>query len=754
MDRSDRTSVPARRLGMAVMLGFASSAGLLEGQAEAQEIQTEPATSDAAIKLPAVRVKAQDTKGTIPNVNSIHLDVAQMPESVRDTPQTINVVPQEIIKEQRIYTLDQALANVPGITMSTGEGRGGLNGDQFRIRGQQARGDIYLDGLRDFGTYTRDIFDVENVAVIKGPSGEYFGAANLGGLINETLKRAHEGRSYSYDQAFGSASLYRGQGDVNYQINNNVALRVNGMYNQAGVAGRDYVYSNRYGTAVDLGVGLHSKTSWHLNWRWLHTDSVPDYGVGMIQMPNGEYRPLTSEGLNRNTTYARSADRDNSDIHSLTSTFRSEINSWLTFSNNTRLTKYERNYASTTPGTCTSTCADEFLAGGNPSLSYGAGGGVSYLSKGWGVENVMMGDARFRTSIIKHDIKVGVDVSYQSENRYSGTWHNRVNDQLVRNTSHTSDDVYITFPNANLATVGARDVGIFMSDHVQLLKQLSVFGTARWDAFQSTYASSSVSETKQNAFRWSPSASVVYSPFANASFYFTYSRSYKPIGVDVSSQVTILASDTAQTPFTPQRSDLYEVGAKADFLHKRLGATLALFQIKQNNAYYYDSNGDVVTGVLDAGVGLNTKGAELTLTGKVTDAWDIYGSYSYMDGHVTHSTSYSGNQAPGVSHNNFSLWTSYDLSKNLLDPSWGRFKVAGGAQYASAYWANGNYANTARIPCQFSLNGMVSWETERYRVSLNATNLTNHLNYASSFNASRAVPGPGRTFIGNLGVTF
>ncbi|CAM3197522.1 TonB-dependent siderophore receptor [Komagataeibacter xylinus] len=249
-------------LGMSVGLG----AGADEAHADAPPAPTD--TADSTIKLSAVRVggTAQDADAGIEsgNTNSETLHIARMPASVRDTPQTITVVPQELIKQQRAFTLDQALTNVPGITLSTGEGAGGLNGDQFRIRGLQARQDIYTDGLRDFGTYTRDTFNTESVEVIKGPSGEYFGAGNVGGVINQSQKHAHAGNSYSYDQTFGSGPLFRGVGDINYQINEDMAIRINGMFNKQDVVDRDNVTSNRYGAAVDFGVGLRSKTSWHL----------------------------------------------------------------------------------------------------------------------------------------------------------------------------------------------------------------------------------------------------------------------------------------------------------------------------------------------------------------------------------------------------------------------------------------------------------------------------------------------------------
>lgn len=181
MSQSGRFAFQKQKVSLAVALGMTTSFGA--GEAFAQDTTPSTNETDSSIKLPAVRVRGEGDAGVAAgNTNSSTLNISRMPASVRDTPQTITVVPHEIIKEQRVFTLDQALANVPGITLSTGEGNGGMNGDQFRIRGLQARQDMYTDGLRDFGTYTRDIFNTEDVQVIKGPTGEYFGAGNVGGL--------------------------------------------------------------------------------------------------------------------------------------------------------------------------------------------------------------------------------------------------------------------------------------------------------------------------------------------------------------------------------------------------------------------------------------------------------------------------------------------------------------------------------------------------------------------------------------------
>ncbi|MDG6093640.1 TonB-dependent receptor [Acetobacter sp. AN02] len=431
------------------------------------------------------------------------------------------------------------------------------------------------------------------------------------------------------------------------------------------------------------------------------------------------------------------------------------------------MTRYERQYAATTPTSCsnavaagaTVSCASQFFSGGNPALPYGAGGGVGYDQKGWGVQNILMGRAQFRTWTISHDIKAGVDVNYVDDNRYYGSWTGRVNNQSMRSPQYYYPGVNLSFPRSGLRNSTARDVGLFFSDRIRLTKQITLFGTARWDSFETTYNSEAVTTGRQTsqADRWSPSGSIVYAPLENGSFYFTFSRSYKPVGTDITSAVTNNAgsADVASNDksLRPQRSDLYEFGTKWDFLHKRLGTTLAFFQINENNSQYYDANGDLALGFGDSGSGRRIRGVELSLTGKITKNWDIYGGYSYLDGKVTHSATAHGNQAPIVSHNNFSVWSSYDLSPLVLNQGWASLKVGGGAQYASGYWAAPSLVPTYRMPYNFTLNGMVSWEVRHYRVSFNGNNITDRVNYGSSFNG-RTVPSAGRTFLGNVGVTF
>lgn len=743
---------------------LAMTAGLGWGGVGEVEAQTKKLPSAAPTKaettevaLPSVRVHGESPTDGL-NINETPLSIARMPHTVRETPQTINVVPKKLIQEQQIFTLDQALANVPGITMSAGEGNGGMNGDQFRIRGQQARGDIYEDGLRDFGNYVRDIYNVESIEVVKGASGQYFGAGNVGGVINQTLKKAHLGNAFQYHQSFGSGPLYRGTADANYQLTDHAALRLNGMFNKQMVADRTHLRTDRYGVAADLGLGIGTKTPWHLNYQWLGSRGLPDYGVSMLQK-NEIYRPVTEYGLPRETTYTRNFDHDDGNVHMVTSKFAYHVASWLTLSNDTRYSHYTRRFAATTPAACRGVCATSFLAGGNPLLPYGAGGGMAYDQAGWGIQNVSMGRSHFKTGPLRHDLAAGVDINYTKDNRLFGSYVGRQNNQSMRTPRFTYPGTSIIYPDSGARTADFRDLGLFLADKVKLTKQVSLAGAVRWDSYEATSWSASRAAAglqRQSSNEFSPSASLIYEPAKNAMLYFTYAQSYKPVGTDVSS-LTMSRPDIGDVPLNgrdlkPQRSDLYELGGKADFLNGKLGITGALFQIEQNNAFTYDDFGQVIVGFQDSGSGRRIRGFELSATGRLTRDWNIYTTYAFMGGKVTHSALYHGNKSPQIPQNNISAWTTYDLTRFTLKSDQQKLVVGGGVQYATGYWTN--EANTARMPDNVMLNAMVSYTYRRYQFQFNANNLTNHLNYASAFSTNRTVPRAGRTFLGTIGVTF
>lgn len=713
------------------------------------------ATEKDSILLGPVTVSADTVQSPPPeNVNTTPTRSSRLPETVKETPRVINVVPEEIIEQQRATSLEQVLKNVPGITISTGEGRGGQNGDQFRIRGLSAAGDIYTDGLKDFGVYTHDTFNTENVQVLKGPSGEGFGVGNSGGLINQVTKQANLTDLNRIEQSIGSGPTYRTTADVNKKLTDTVALRINAMYQKQDVADRDEVESDRKGVAADLGVGLGTPTNWHLNYSYLKGDKTPDMGQSMVKGSDGIYRPAATYGLDSSTSYVRNLDHDKTENHVLTSSLDHEVSKTLSFYNDSRWSYYKRDYAATNPAALSSVSA---LGG---TLSYGAGGGTAYKQDGWGVQNIAGVKAEGTLFGLKQRTNSGIDLNYQEDTRQQGTWHNRTNTQSVANPSHSyNSNTYIAYPDSGIRSSSVVNTGIFVSDRVWLAEPISVQGGLRWDYFRSAFrsADTSIEGGKSIDRALSPSASLIYEPTQDVSLYTTYSRSNKPVGTDIASAVAL---GTVQTPsssmsFKPEQTDLYEVGGKADFLDKRLGVNGAGFVIEKSNTYYVDSSGTVTDGFSEAGLGTRIKGFEAGVTGKVTPAWTVYTSYAFLTGKVTASETSPdsiGNDAPYVSKHNASLWTTYSLTEHIGDAIPGKLMVGGGVQYASKYWADS--ANTAQIPNTFSLDSMVSYEYGDLSVSLNGYNLTDHLNYASAFSTQRAVPASGRTFMLTTGLQF
>jgi TonB-dependent siderophore receptor len=749
--------------GAAATAGLAMTFSSLSTVAEAQTAgsgngRAPGASANDALVLDPIKVGADrpSAQGT-GNVNDTPTGISRLPETVKETPRVINVVPQEIIEQQRATTLEQVLRNVPGITISTGEGNGGQNGDQFRIRGLSARGDIYTDGLKDFGVYTHDVFNTEDVQVFKGPTGTGFGVGNSGGVINQGTKKARLGPQYRVEQSVGSGPTYRTTVDVNQPISDTAALRVNGLFHKQDVADRDKVKADRKGVAADLGLGLGTPTTWHLNYAYLNGDKTPDMGQPMVQGRDGIFRPAGEFGLDRSISYIRNLDRDDTENHILTSTLAHEVNRNLSFYNDSRWSHYERDFAATTPAAVSGASANLFLRGGNPALTYGAGGGMAFKQEGWGVQNIAGAKVEGELFGLRHRANGGIDLNYQKDKRQNGSWVNRTANQTVRTPIHSyAANTFITYPATGGREASVANTGLFVTDRMWLFEQLSVQGGVRWDYFRTSFSAAdpAIAGGTATTRTWSPSVSLIYEPTKDSSVYFSYSRSNKPIGTDIAAAVT---NGTAETPnsarnFDPEKTDLYEIGGKADFMNGRLGINGALFQAEKSNTYSVDpATGTVTDGFSEAGLGTRVRGFEAGVSGKLTEAWSIYTNYAYLDGKVTDSRTNPavvGKTAPNVPKHNASLWTTYAFEAGLP----GRFTVGGGVQYASEYWADS--ANTGRVPDTVSLDAVVSYEYRNLSLALNGYNLSDHRNYASAFNASRAVPSSGRTVLLTAGLTF
>jgi catecholate siderophore receptor len=213
---------------------------------------------DAATML--VGVQSKDTVSVTEAITDA-VALSKFTEPLLDTPQSITVVPQFVMKDEAVTTLRDALRNVPGISLAAGEA--GAQGDNLTIRGFTARNDIFLDGIRDFGSYYRDSFNYEQVEALEGPAGVQFGRGSTGGVINQESKAPSVQKFLNVQTLFGTDKTRRITGDLNLpalHVAGGTSFRVNAMGQESGVAGRDYAEIRRFGVASAVSVGLNTKT--------------------------------------------------------------------------------------------------------------------------------------------------------------------------------------------------------------------------------------------------------------------------------------------------------------------------------------------------------------------------------------------------------------------------------------------------------------------------------------------------------------
>ena len=212
-----------------------------------------------------------------------------------NTPQSIDVVPAQVIKEQGVTSLQDALKNVPGITLNAGEG--GTHGDLVNLRGFPINDDYFLDGLRDTGLYNRDVFDVESIEVYKGPASTLFGRGTTGGVINQVTKSPELYPINDFTATGGTNAEVRLTGDVNYVLGDDMAVRLNLMAQRNNVEGRPFDRTQKWGAAPSFAWGLGTDTVATLEYLHQQEDDIPDYGIPFLvgqPAPVSHTQPITA----------------------------------------------------------------------------------------------------------------------------------------------------------------------------------------------------------------------------------------------------------------------------------------------------------------------------------------------------------------------------------------------------------------------------------------------------------------------------
>src|SRR5688572_17490493 len=258
---------------MAVSLALAAAAAQAQSPAPVS-VKEEPKT------LSKISVEATAAEET-PKVDRVSSPKFTQP--LLDTPQTIAVVSKEVLKQQGATTLSQALRNTPGVTFLLGENGNTATGDSIFMRGFDTQGSIFIDGIRDLGTVTRDTFNTEQVEVAKGPAGPDYGRGAASGYVNLASKVPGNDSFNAGSASYGTASNARITGDVNHRIEGTgTAFRLNLMGQNGDVDGRDFIERKGWSVAPSLAFGLEGDTRTYFYLLHTEQDNIPDGGVSTL----------------------------------------------------------------------------------------------------------------------------------------------------------------------------------------------------------------------------------------------------------------------------------------------------------------------------------------------------------------------------------------------------------------------------------------------------------------------------------------
>src|SRR6266576_6483906 len=236
----------------------------------------------------------------------------KFPEPLLNTPKTVTVLSKEILEDKNATTLKQAVLSTAGVTLGTGEG-GNAFGDRFFIRGFDARNDVFLDGMRDAGVSVRENFFTEQVEILRGPGSSFAGRGTTGGAINIVTKQATTEKSfYNMDTTFGADHTKRVVLDVNQVISPTLAVRAGGLFQDANVAGRNYVKDDRDGGFITAKWTPLDTVKLYASYIHTNLHGLPDFGVPYFrpgapargnQFTNNAGGPYPDFGVNRNNFY-------------------------------------------------------------------------------------------------------------------------------------------------------------------------------------------------------------------------------------------------------------------------------------------------------------------------------------------------------------------------------------------------------------------------------------------------------------------
>lgn len=705
----------------------------------------EEKSADAAQTMTEVKVKSQRIQDA-PNkgYQATKTRVGKTYQDPQDVPQAVTTLTRELLHDQQVGSLREALRNVVGLSVNAAEG--GRGGDNFNLRGFYTFGDIYLDNMRDTAQYYRETFNLEQVDVLRGSAAMLFGRGQAGGVINQVTKMAELQDKNTLTGSLGNYDYHQVTGDFNKKLTETAAIRVNVMDRheesyRKNPANGDHPETDRSGIAVSFGAGIGTENEFFLNHVYIQTRDVPDFGISFLNK-----RPVdtTVAGgkINDNTFYGSNKNFDDSDTRITTGIFTHKFSEDTQLRTQVRHADYQRAYWAKTPSATLV-----------PTETAGTGGNQTRTMH-YETDNLQSDfSTKLNLAGMTHSVLTGVEYLHEKSYRNS-----------LLNQGTTAAPIYtagVETPigpgNTQYAKFNADNYAVYAQDSIEFIPHWTALVGVRRDEMKADYTAARAPHLTygQNSYR----SGLSWQPNADEHYYITYSNSFSPTA-------DLYQLTTVKQP--PERSRTLEVGAKWLFMDGDLAFRTAVFTTTKD----WERNTDL------AAFGNNpiltkrrrTNGVEFEMTGKVTEHWDVFAGLALMNAYIINvaeninSTTglptvppdprLAGERVRNTPRTTFNLWTTYDWSNG--------WKVGGGVEAkaerygynptVTAVAANNPFVNGVFkpnvAPGYARVDLMAAYEQPKWAVRLNIKNLLDKTYYDAVYdNGGFTTPGNRRQAI-------
>ena len=651
---------------------------------------------------------------------------------LRDVPQSITVITDELIRDQSMQSMADVVRYVPGVSMGQGEG----HRDAPTIRGNASTADFFVDGVRDDVQYLRDLYNAERIEVLKGPNAMIFGRGGGGGVINRVTKRADWSQERSATLEVGSHAHQRYSFDVGQPLDAALAGRIVGVY-QRSESFRDFVNIERWGVNPSLGWRNGEGLTLLLSYEHFEDDRTTDRGAPPF---NGRPAPVRRSAFFGDPE--RSYATTNVDLINLSAEY--SVSEALVLRNRTVLGDYDKSYANIFP----SGAAVAGVTGAPATFPLQAYRNISPR------ENLFnQTDIIWKTSWggMNHTILAGAEFGRQKTSNLRLTGHfNTITGPttLVGNpfADPTRRGLPIFFTNtgtdANNA-VEAKVAAAYLQDQIDITDQLQLLAGLRFDSFDVDIQDRRAATVGRRDFSrrdelWSPRLGLVFKPVAPVSLYASYSVSYLPASGDQFSSLTA-STETLE----PEEFENLELGAKWE-INPQLLLTLAIYRLDRENSTSPDPlrPGQVVlTGAQ------RSKGFEAGLSGRLTPQWEVAAGYAWQDAEIVRTTAAApaGRKVPLVPDHTFSLWNKYAVTS----------RISGGLGVIHQTKRFASISNAVTLPGFTRVDAAVFVRlNDNLRGQINVENLFDKRYASTSHGDNNILPGSPRAARISLDVSF